>query len=211
MQPTFQTSFIPKKTIINEPGHSSNVVRDINVISIVSSIIFVLSLATYGGLFLYKNILIKQIKNADEEIKRTKSAYQIEKTQELVEVSNKIASAKRLLNSHVAVSKLLYLMQDLTVKRIRLTKLNYNNENNIPTLGFSGESANYNALAEQSNIFLQNKYIVNPHFGDFSLEQNGHVRISFTSGIDTSIFSYRDLVEPSSNSQEQVGEPLTTP
>ncbi len=190
MQPTFQTSFIPKKSIINEPGHSSNVVRDINIISIISNTIFVISLATFGGLFLYKMILLSQISKADEDLKKAKAVYQVEKVQELVDVDAKITSARRIINNHVSTSEILYLMQDLIVKKVRLTKLSYNKQNNIPTLTMAGEAQTYNAVVEQSNIFSQNPYIVNPTFGDFSLQDNGNVKITFTSGIDTTVISY---------------------
>jgi hypothetical protein len=210
MQPTFQTSFIPKKSIINDPVHSSNVVRDVSIVSTISSIIFVVSLVTFCSLFLYKIILLKQIAKADEDLKKARSAFQIEKIQELVDTNSRILSTKRLLNTHVSTSKLLDLMQNLTVKKVRLTKLTYSTQNNIPTLSMEGESQTYNAIVEQSNIFSQNKYIVNPLFGDFTLQDNGYVKITFTSGIDTAAISYRDVEEPVNNST-QTDESLIEP
>jgi hypothetical protein len=174
----------------------------------VSSIIFVTSLVAFCSLFTFKIILLKQIAKADDDLVKAKSAFQVEKIQELVDANTRISSTKRILNTHVSTSKLLYLMQDLIVKKVRLTRLTYSKENNIPTLLFTGEAQSYNAIADQSNIFSLNKYIVNPTFGDFALQDSGYIKISFTSGIDTSVISYKDNVE--STASENTAEDTQT-
>jgi hypothetical protein len=49
---------------------------------------------------------------------------------------------------------------------------------------------------------------VNPTFGDFALQDSGYIKISFTSGIDTSVISYKDNVE--STASENTAEDTQT-
>lgn len=129
MQPTFQTSFIPKKPIVSDGGNnrfgSSAVVRDVNAISIVATIVFTVTILATVGLFFYKIYLNKQIVRMDAEINTARSAFQIDKIKELLDANDRIIASKVLLDNHVTVSKLLYLFHDITVKRMRLLTLTY--------------------------------------------------------------------------------------
>lgn len=206
MQPTFQTSFIPKKPIVNDPtsGPSSGIVRETNIFSLVSTIVFVVTLLVSGGLFGYKILLHKQIAQADTEINTARSAFQIDKIKELIGANDRIVSSKVLLEKHVTVSKLLYLFQELTVKRIRLLKMNYANKAGTPTVMVSGEALNYNSLAEQSSIFAKSDYLKNNQFSNFVLAENGNIRVEFASVIDTSLISYKKAIEALSSDSNEV-------
>ncbi len=197
MQPTFQTSFIPKKPIITDAnnGSSSGTVRETNVLYIIATIVFVATLVVSGGLFGYKILLHRQIAQADTDINTARSAFQVDKIKELIDANDRIRSSKVLLEKHVTVSKLLYLFQDLTVKRLRLLKLSYSNKAGVPTVSILAEALTYNALAEQSTIFAASEYLSNNEFSNFVLEENGSVKVDFISAVDTSLLSYKKAIE----------------
>lgn len=204
MEPTFQTSFIPKKPIVTDQGGNSsfNVVRETNIFSVVSTILFLVTLLVSGALFGYKIILNKQIAKFDAEIISAQESFQLEKIKELINANDRIASSKILLEQHVTLSKLLYLFQDLTVKRVRIQKLTYSTKSGAPTVSISGQALNYNALADQANIFSKNDYLKNGQFSNFVLENNGNVKADYVATIDTSLVSYKkaiDSTQPQTN------------
>lgn len=212
MQPTFQTSFIPKKPIVTDAnsGSSSGVVRETNVLSLVATIVFVVTLLVSGGIFGYKIILHKQIAQADADINTARSAFQVDKIKELIDANDRIMSSKVLLERHVTLSKLLYLFQDLTVKRLRLLKLTYSNKAGVPTVSVQAEALSYNALADQSNIFAQSDYLKNNQFFNFILGENGNVKVDFVSAVDTSLISYKKAIEAMST-PDTSGDSAVTP
>lgn len=197
MQPTFQTSFIPKKPMTSESGlgSGSNVVHQTNVFSLIATICFICAVLVSGGLFGYKIILGKQIDKANEEINATSAVFQIDKIKELIDANDRIVSSKDLLEKHVALSKLLYLFQELTVKKLRLLKLSYVNKTGEAKVTLQAESQTYNALVEQSNIFSQSDYLKNNKFSNFSLQDNGYIKVDFVSVIDTSLISYKKAID----------------
>jgi len=202
MEPKFQTSFIPKKPIISEPGSRVAVSHSINIFSAIATIIFVLTILTSGGVFIYKNILESQILLSDKSLNAAREAFHPEKIQELIDADSRIMATKRLLEKHVAVSELLTLLQSLTVKRMRFTSLSYINKNTgLPTLSIDGEAATYNALAEQKDIFGQNEFIKNPQFSNFSLMDNGAVSVKFFTTLDPKLVSYKKYIESKSEIQ----------
>ncbi|KND48091.1 MAG: putative pilN [Parcubacteria bacterium C7867-006] len=204
MEPKFQTSFIPKKPIVSETGTSVGVVRETNIFSVVATILFIATILVSGGLFGYKIILHKQITADDQQIDAAKAALQVDKIKELIDANNRIIASKNLLDKHVALSQLLTLMQSLTVRRIRLLDLTYLNKSGIAVLSLNGQAQNYNALAEQSRIFSENEYLSNDKFSEFTLEDNGYIRVKFESTVNTSLTSYKRAIEALSPS-----EPIT--
>ena len=166
MEPRFQTSFIPKKPIGSPDGSGVKIVHSTNIFSVIATVIFIITVLMAGGLFFYKNILANQIKESEKKLAEAQDAYALSSIKELLDVSARITSANSLLNKHVAVSKVLVLIGDLTVRKLRFTDLTYTIKNNIPTVAISGEVQTYNALAEQQDKFLKNEFIKNPTFSN---------------------------------------------
>lgn len=195
MEPKFQTSFIPKKPIVDDVGVSVGVVRETNIFSIIASIFFVLSLLAMGGLYAGKMVLTKQIAVADEDIKKQKDAFQVDEIKNLIDSNDRILSAKSLVEGHISLSPLLSLLQQLTVKRIRIIGLNYANKAGVPVLTLTGEALNYNALTDQSRIFSESSYMSNNKFSNFVLEDNGYIKVDFVTAIDTNLVSYKKAID----------------
>jgi hypothetical protein len=195
MEPKFQTSFIPKKPIGSSQGSGIDVIHGTNVFSIAATIILVFTIIISGGLFLYKNFLVNKIKESDKNIIAARTAFEPEKIKELINVNNKIISAKTLLDKHVVVSKALSLMEVLTTKKMRFSELNYTNKEGELILNITGEIQTYNALAEQQNIFLKNEYMKNPVFSNFSLGDNGSILVNFSTAINPSLVSYKKTIQ----------------
>jgi hypothetical protein len=195
MEPKFQTSFIPKKPVGSSQGSGIEKIQSTNIFSITATIIFIVTILVSVGLFFYKNILNNQIETANANIEAARADFEPEKIQQLLDANARILSVKNLLENHVVVSRVLVLMQDLTVKKMRFISLNYVNKNNDPTITITGEIQTYNALAEQQDAFLKNESMKNPGFSDFNLGDNGYISVNFSSKIDPGYVSYKKMLE----------------
>ncbi len=122
MEPKFQTSFIPKNPIV--PGQSGiPVVKTYNILAVIATILFIITLLLSGGLFAYKRYLTQQIDQLTADLSKVQANLEPQKVQELVNANSRIISARNLLNEHTAVTQLLMILQQLTVKNIQITKL----------------------------------------------------------------------------------------
>jgi hypothetical protein len=188
MEPKFQTSFIPKKPIVSEKGSNFSVTRSTNIFSIITTVIFVMTVLTSGALFVYKNILNKQIDEAKTEVANAKESSNPELIQKLIDASKKIKSSKDLLDN-------------LTVRRMRFDDLVYKNIQNVPTITMKGEVQSYNALAQQEQIFNESDFVENPEFSGLSLVENGYVQVGFKAKINPSLVSYKNKIGTSNINQ----------
>ncbi len=200
MDTKFQTSFIPKKPILDSSGSSSKNVS-VNMFSLAANLIFAITLIATGGAFFYKNILINQVKSAGVELEAARAAFETEKIKELIDASNRFKSIKEILDNHVVVSELLLLLQDTTVKSIRFTDFSYQNKGSEISLVMNGEAQSFNSLATQSEIFAKTGFILNQSFSDFLLSDNGTIKMKFTSSISKDLISYKKSLESLSLNQ----------
>lgn len=196
MEPKFQTSFIPKSPVGNANEiRTVALARSSNIFNVISMIIFMVVVFFAGGLFFYKNLLLKQIAEENANLTAARAAFEPVKIQELINASSRISSTKALLEKHVVVSELLTLLQKLTLKRINFTGLSYGYQNNIPTVSIEANAQSYNAIAQQENVFKQNEFIKNLVFSDFNLDANGGITMKFFAELHPELISYKELIQ----------------
>lgn len=195
MEPKFQNSFIPKKPMGLTQNVGVNVVHSTNIFSVIAGIIFVIALLISGGLFAYGKILDGQIEEVQAKILAARGAYEPEKIKELIDIDRKITSSEDLLRNHVAVSEVLSLLEELTLKKMRFTSFDYTNNNNKPEVTIAGDVQTYNALAKQQEFFASTEFIRNPTFTDFNLGDNGYISVKFSADIDQSLISYKRIMD----------------
>ena len=195
MEPKFQTSFIPKKPINSPAGSGIELVHTTSIFSIIATVIFIVTILTSGALFFYQSLLKQQIVTAKKGIDDATKVLEPDRIKMLIDADNTIISSKSLLENHVVVSKVLSLLSELTVKKMRFTELNYTNKDGNPTLAISGVVQTYNALAEQQDAFLSNENIVNPMFSNFNLGDNGYILVNFSADIKPELVSYKNMIE----------------
>jgi hypothetical protein len=200
MQPNFQTSFIPKKPVSGETEKTS-VVRDTDIFTLAATITFIVTALLYGGLFLYRNIIDKQIVEAGKQLEDAKSAILPDKIKELLDANARITTASNLLEKHVVNSKMFVLLNELAVKKLKFNDLVFSSKTGVPTVRINGEVQTYNALAKQHEIFVNNEYIKNPTFTNIGLGEGGSIKFQFTATLDSSLTSYKKSVETLSVNQ----------
>lgn len=199
MQPTFQTSFIPKKQTPNESAYrpSISAIKQNDLVSVIAGILFISCVVVYGGLYAYKLSLKNQIKDLDQRIENVKTTFQVDKIKGIIDSNNRLSSAKVLLENHTTLSQLLVLLQTLTVKKIKFIELTYVDKDGVSAVNITTESLSYNALIEQSRAFSETEYLKNGKFSNFSLQENGNIKADFQALIDSKLISYKNAVDSS--------------
>ncbi|HEY4505361.1 MAG TPA: hypothetical protein VJG67_01600 [Candidatus Paceibacterota bacterium] len=201
MEPKFQTSFIPKKPIGSPQSSVSGVIRSTNIMSVVATVVFLVTVLTSGALFLYKSSLNSQIADAKTQIDNDRVAFQPDKIKDLVDVDSRIKSAEALLNNHIVLSDALVRLNQLTLKKMQFSDLEYLKKPDGLALSIVGEVQTYNALAEQERIFKESDLIRDPNFGSFSLGDNGYILVNFSATLNPSLLSYKNAIESTNINQ----------
>ncbi len=194
MDTKFQTSFIPKKSLTNEQTrpHSDSV----SIFLIISIIVFVLALATAGGVFAYKKILIKSIADMNVSLVAARNSFEPTFIDNANALNKRIEAAKKLLNSHTVVTPIFDFLENDTLATVKFDTFSYDlRDNGTSFLVISGQAKNFSSIALQSDIFGKEKFIKNPVFSDLNPDQNGNIVFKFNSSLDPTFVSYKNSLK----------------
>jgi hypothetical protein len=201
MDPRFQTSFIPKKPIA---GESQSRVKTINLFVLISTVIFVASIATAVGAFLYERVVASQIEQDKETLNRAREAFDPELIRKIVRLDERIETSQGLLTNHIGVSNLFDLLEKITLKTVRFKEFSLEHlAKDKTTLSMKGIAQGFVAVALQSDKFSADPLFKNTIVGDIALEPNGSVSFSVITSIDSAVISYAANL-PKLNSQPVV-------
>ncbi|MFH1979055.1 MAG: hypothetical protein ABII97_01555 [Patescibacteria group bacterium] len=197
------TSFIPKTSPQRNYASAGDMGTGVGFFVKLGIFLFVLSALFFGGSYVYEKIVIQQIEDLSVSLERAKAAFDPALVSEIEKITRSIPIAKDLLDKHRIPSKVLDVLEDLTMKDVGFTSFNYayeipggtdtRNISNLPfapegaismspdakyTAKIEGEAKNYTVLAQQSLVLESSDKIEDFTFSDFVLTQEGNVSFS---------------------------------
>lgn len=192
---SFQTSFIPKKPLAVDRAIES---RPIGLFTFLSVIATVITILMFGGLFLYKNILINQKDDLSKSLAISRDSFESDTIAELDRFDKRSSAAKLILNNHIAISPFFKALDEITIPNIQYTKFDNQFDKDF-SVKMSGLARDYSSIAYQAQIFNSDKgrYFKNVVFSNLTLSDSGPTKgyvsfdISFT--IDPSLLDYQKV------------------
>lgn len=194
MEQSFQTSFIPKKPMLEERSAPSRPVGFLNVISIF--IFFTIILAS-GGLYFYQGIMTKNITKMENDLNLAKNRFEPSKISQLQVLDKRLQSANTILSNHIAISPIFKALQAITMKTVRYTKFSYdfdNNKDSKVVVKMSGLAVGYRSVALQSDLLTKNKSFIDPVFSNLSLDDKGNVLFDLEFSVDPTFVDYKQTL-----------------
>jgi len=186
MEKEFQTSFMPKKPAVEERVRPE---RSIGLLTLVSIIVFFVSLLIAGGLYGYKIMLVKNVAGLKSDLDRAKAAFEPSVLNNIQKLEKKINASKEILSNHVLISPVFDILSQTTLKTVRYTKFSY-----VPAQGkynilLSGQARSYRSVASQADVLGKDKNISNPIFSNLKLDNLGNVNFDLSFSVDRSILT----------------------
>lgn len=200
MPPKFQSSFIPKAPqtfsvgagIPSSPSFGGG---KLNLISFITTTIFLLTLVAGMGIFGYKYFVNSSINKMIQKIESSRSYLTSEQIINILELDQRINGARILLNNHQAISPFFRFLEVQTPQSVKYNEFNYSKtgEGNIFTL--NGVARSYGSLALVADIVYKNTNLLNPIFSNIKLDDSGNVEFTLRAGIEPNFISYLKLIE----------------
>lgn len=166
----------------------------ISLVSLLSVIIFVVSIVLSGGVYFYQNLLAKQIVASQVSLEKAKGAFDPATITDLVRLDSRIEGAKELLAKHVAISPLFSVLEGVILKSVRFENLNLvTSDGGRATLRIKGQALNYSSVAFQSDEMAKIRFFKDQIFSDLNLDQGGNVSFNFSTSVDPNLISFENL------------------
>lgn len=193
METKFQTSFIPKQPVTSEAPHHTSAA---SLFFLFAFIIFMASLASAGGVFIYSEIIKKNIAEGKSQLTLNKNAFDPNTISQITRLNDRINAADALLKKHKSVSTLFLVLSNATLKNVRFSDFNYTGAEDKIVLSMRGQATSYETVALQAKEFtnpnLKNVFR-SPLFGDLTLDTQGNVAFSFATNVDPLLVDYYKL------------------
>ncbi len=197
MDKEFQTSFVPKKTIApREVTHAPSTFG--GIMNMVALVVFIASILGAGAAYFYRSSLEEKVAEYKVSLERARNAFEPTLITELQVLDKRMRAASEILEKHVAVSPIFELLGEITLPTVRYSDFSYEFNPETPNLvdiKITGEAKGYNYIALQADLFGDNKFIKNPIFSDFTLDQLGNVDFALTFSVDKSLVLYESFLE----------------
>ena len=195
MENSFQTSFIPKKPIVANSS-VSNTPKTTSISMVVSLFILAVMLLSSGGLYLYKDYLIKNKAALSESLKKVKESFDKDTIAELEAYDKTTSVAKQILSEHIVLSPLFEKINELTLSSIQYTAFNHATKNNIFSVRMSGIAKDYKSIALQADVFSSDKghMFQNVVFSNLTKDKNNFVTFDVEFDVDPLLLSYSNNI-----------------
>lgn len=192
MDPRFQTSFIPKKPIVAQPGRTAS---PINLFSLLATVVFIVALALSGGVFFYKQLTQKQIDANKVSLEKAKGAFEPETINQIVRLDTRLETGRKLLAGHIAVTPFFDYLSSITLKSVRFKtfEFTYLAKDKIQ-VEMMGQARDYASVALQSDLLNSQKDLKNTLIGDMSLESAGTIAFKVETLVDPRLLSYASSI-----------------
>lgn len=192
MEPNFQTSFIPKKPLIEERAVKS---RSVGIFTITSIFVLFTVLLASVALYFYKGILTKSLTQMQSDLNLAKNRFEPSKITELQVLDKRLRAATQILSKHIVVTPIFEALAAITMKTVRFTKFSYNiGADGKIDVTVSGLAIGYRSVALQSDLFAKNKNLIGPVFSNLTLDDKGNVVFDLAFSVDPAFVNYKQML-----------------
>ena len=192
-----QASFIPKKPLtsmgVSAQSHS------VGVVWFISVLLFIISLAGAGSVYMYQQYLAGSIGADKTQLTQAQAAYDPAVISSIIRLDDRIAQAKSLLQRHTAPSAIFDFLGNTTVPGVRFTAFTYTtNIDGTGSLLLSGEALDFASVALLSDAFNASHSLKDTLFSDINVDPaSGHIVFKVAATVDPSLVAYKNAMNSS--------------
>ncbi|GMQ95250.1 MAG: hypothetical protein BMS9Abin13_363 [Patescibacteria group bacterium] len=206
-------SFIPKKSLAKQAGRRK---RPRSLWLFLSSLIFFLTVASYGGLYFYNVTLEEVLTEKNDKLESIKKELDPTNVIEsAMALQTKIDTARRLLDDHISLLPLFDFLERNTLKSVKFDSFSFSRKeatdapasgavNSAPdeleiTISMKGRAVSYASLAFQSDVFAEAKrYIKSFSISNLKPDASGDIVFDFNAVLNPSFLLYANTLDRAS-------------
>ncbi|HCM43795.1 MAG: hypothetical protein UY39_C0037G0002 [Candidatus Kaiserbacteria bacterium GW2011_GWC2_49_12] len=205
------TSFIPR-----DGGQTNRIRRAetgglLELMILVSIVLFVASGALGIGMFLYRQYLQASTASKVDQLERATAAFEPTLIKELTRLDDRMRAASDILERHIAPSALFGMLEKTTLQTITFRSLTLDAADpQKMSVKMEGAANSVNSIAHQADLFSKIGMINNPIFSDIDRQSDG-VYFTLSALLNPGMLSYAALQRGLAPELPQVGSVPPSP
>lgn len=197
MDNSFQTSFIPKKSMT--PSGASKEPK--SLFTLISVFLLIVTILAAGGVYLYKSYLKQDEVKLSSQLSKTRDTFERDTLEELELFNKRSESASKILANHLVLSPLFTRLAEITIPSVQYKTFEYQTGSSAYTVSIKGLAKDYRSIAQQSDAFntTKGRSFKNVLFSDLTRDRNNYVTFSLAFEIEPELLSFeKSLMIPAS-------------
>jgi hypothetical protein len=199
METKFQTSFIPKKPIVQEKKISSG----ISLFLLISLVVFFITSGLAGWVYFEKQRLIDKINEEKATITKNKNSLTKDSLsiENFVDLNTRIEISKELLSKHITVAPVFGFLQDRILKNVRFNSFVFSYSDKTDSTGktnvkvdVSGKALNWRTMAAQVDELGKTQWkniIKESRVSNLALSSDGSVSFLYSAYLSPDFIIYK--------------------
>ena len=174
------SSFIPHETPGMVQARYERGGGILDLVALISIVLFVASGALAGGVFLYKQYLETSSASKLDQLQRAQAAFEPSLIQQLTRLDDRMRAAGQILGSHIAPSAFFNMLASTTITTVAFNTFSFQaTDPQHMTIRMDGVADSVNSVALQADLFSKGGMITSPIFSNIDREQDGvHLSLS---------------------------------
>lgn len=174
------TSFIPKQSAGTMPGRAPRRATHFNLFNFIGMVIFLCGLIMAVGVFLYKDLSVKDLAVKKSELQEKKSSFSLADIDSLRELDRRINVSRALLDAHLSPSAVFDTLERHTLRDASYTVFSYlRRESGSVEIVLDGVAPRFNTVALLSQEFQRAPEFADVIFSDLQVDAKSN-QVSFT-------------------------------
>lgn len=199
MENSFQTSFIPKKPIVQNGASSitSTGSKTTSISMVITVFILISIIVATVGLYFYRDYLQKNKENLSATLFKMRGSFDNDTIVALELYDKKATVAKQVLKGHIVLSPLFDTLNDLTLSSIQYTKFEHSTtKEGIFSVKMSGVARDYKSIALQADVFNTTKGAMfkDVIFSNLTKDKSNNVTFDLEFDVDPLLLSYSNHI-----------------
>lgn len=195
MESGIQSSFIPQdagKATASPKMQRGGGLADLLFLGAI--VLFVVSLALAGAVFLYNQYLKTSEAAKIEQLQRAREAFEPALIQQLTRLDDRMRAADSVLSAHIAPTAFFLALQQATLSTISFVSLELDaTDPKKVTIKMPGVARSVNSIALQADLMSKNGVFTSPIFSNISRQADG-VHFDLTASVNPAVVNYVSLV-----------------
>lgn len=189
MSDQMKTTFIPKQSLGSVPamnpydGGTSRVraSSSVSILTLLATLIFFVTVISFAGVFLIEKNTTARIAEIEKQLVSAEKQFEPSLIQELRDLDFRLKIADKVLREHRSIAPFFTILQDTTSKKIEYTHFQFDTTDTEQSIvQIKGRARDFEAIAEQSEIFGQERLIREYIFSNFILQNDSRVQFDLT-------------------------------
>lgn len=193
MENQFTTTFIPKKPMVQEDASTNAPVsRPVGFLSSMSLILFFITLAVGGGVFLWEKYETSKVAVLADSVSKVEKEFEPQLITQLQLLDKQLRNAQVLVKNHTVTSPLFDLLEASTLKQIQFSKFDYVVDDKAGVqIRMAGIADSYQAIAQQADVLGASTFLKNVIFSNFFLNPQGKVSFDVSFGVTPEFLNFQ--------------------